>query len=203
MRQGKVTMIMYLYRIKSWIKRETSGVSAVEFAMIAPFLLMLLWGSVALSSSYTLARRVTTMASSAADLVARCVDVNNQDLEDIRAAAAKILSPFVTTNTNPTIEFVSISKDTNGNMQVDWSYPGAVSTPAVNPDLIDNGSSVIMARVEYQSPPNSIQQMFATLNIPGIGSIAGAPTVYSETFYAKPRRSLKVNYTPNGEDCPE
>lgn len=194
---------MTLYRIKTWIRRETSGVSAVEFAMIAPFLLMLLWGSVAMSSSYTLSRRVTSMAGSAADLVARCVDINNQDLDDIKQAASKILDPFVTTGSNPSIEFVSIEKDANGNMQVDWSYPGSASMPAVDPNLIDSGSSVIFAKVEYQSPPNTIQQMFATLNVPGFGTIAGAPTVYTEEFFSKPRRSLKVNYTANGEDCPE
>ncbi len=183
--------------------RDDRGVSVVEFALIAPLLILLLWGSLAFSSSYTLWRRVALVASSSADLVARCNDVNNADLDDIRAAAALILRPFATDADNPTVQFVSASKDGNDNIVIDWSYPDTVDTATVDPALIDNGSSVIIATATYNAPPGSIQRMFETISVPGFPSFNAAPTTFTETFYAKPRRALKVNYSPNGEDCPE
>lgn len=189
--------------LKPGLRSDDRGVSAVEFALIAPILIILLWGSLAFSSSYTIWRRVATVASSSADLVARCNDVNDADLIDITQAASRIMSPFATDANNPTVQWVSATKDNADNIIVEWSYPDNVQTINVDPALIDEGSSVIVATVTYNAPPGSIQQMFETINIPGLSNFSASPTTFTETFHAKPRRALRVNYTSGGEDCPE
>ena len=188
---------------KPGLARDDRGVSAVEFALIAPILILMLFGSLAFSSSYTLWRRVATVASSSADLVARCNDVNDADLDDIIAAAGRIMRPFATDASNPSVQFVSAAKDNGNNITVEWSYPNTVTNVNVDPDLIDENSSVIIATVTYNAPPGSIQQMFETINILGMFSFTASPTTFTETFYAKPRRALRVNYSPSGEDCAE
>ncbi len=51
--------------------RKIDGIAAVEFALIVPIMLCMFIGTVELSQAITVDRRVTQVASTTADLVAR------------------------------------------------------------------------------------------------------------------------------------
>ncbi len=53
--------------------RDARGVSAVEFALIAPVMITLLLGSVELSDVMIADRKATSVASTTADLVAQAI----------------------------------------------------------------------------------------------------------------------------------
>ena len=72
-----------LQLIASRFRHEKQGVAALEFAFIAPILLIVFLGSVEFSQALTLDRRVTTIASSTADLVAQSDSISTADLNDI------------------------------------------------------------------------------------------------------------------------
>ena len=52
-------------------RRDSRGVAAIEFAMIVPIMSAMFIGAVEVSQAITVDRRVTQVASSTADLVAR------------------------------------------------------------------------------------------------------------------------------------
>ena len=71
-------------------RRDTRGVSAVEFALLAPFMIALYLGSVQLTLGLTADRKVSQVANSVADLVTQDDFITDADLIDIYAAADAI-----------------------------------------------------------------------------------------------------------------
>jgi Flp pilus assembly protein TadG len=74
---------------------DSRGIAAVEFAFIVPIMLVMFIGAVELSQAITVDRRVTQVASSTADLVARKeTSINNGEITDILRIGGFILAPF-------------------------------------------------------------------------------------------------------------
>lgn len=67
------------------------GTSAVEFALIAPALLLIFMASIDLPRAIALGRRLSAAASSMADLISRN---DNSDLSQVYAAAQAIAAPY-------------------------------------------------------------------------------------------------------------
>jgi len=186
------TLAAKLLRRIKLIACDQRGVSAVEFAMIAPMLLLLYVGAVEINNAITIHRRSSAVASTAADLTAQVKSVTKSDLQDIQAAAASILTPYVTSPL--TVVLSSVVADENNNGKVDWSCANkgsarakdsAYSLPA---GLTEPDSSVIVAEVTYAfSPLLNLSTIFS----PGSFDM-------KRTFYARPRRSLAVTKTDQG-----
>jgi Flp pilus assembly protein TadG len=100
-------------------RRDHRGVSAVEFALIAPVLILIYMGLAELSQAMTAQRRVSHAASAVGDLVAQTDKITNSDMNDIFAAAATIMIPFPTDRLS--LRVTSVTGDKNGNGVVDWS----------------------------------------------------------------------------------
>lgn len=178
---------------KAWTSRalaDRRGVSAIEFALIAPVLLIMYVGAVEFGNALTINRRVATVTSTAADLVAQEKSTTTAGLEDVAKAATSILSPYPTSPLK--IVLSSIVADQNNKGKVTWSYASNGGTPRaknsnynVPPGLTQANSSVIVAEVTYDFTP--------LLNLTGLPN----PGFFkmSDTFYARPRRSLQVTKT--------
>ncbi|MEM9054640.1 MAG: TadE/TadG family type IV pilus assembly protein, partial [Pseudomonadota bacterium] len=69
------------------LPKAKKGVSAVEFALIAPLMLLMYAGCIELSFMMQLDRKVTTSAATLGDLTARADIVTNDDLDDIFEAS--------------------------------------------------------------------------------------------------------------------
>src|SRR5207244_1629235 len=68
-------------------RASTEGVAAVEFALIVPIMAIMFIGAVELSQAITVDRRVTQVASSTADLVARAeTQISQAEITDIMKA---------------------------------------------------------------------------------------------------------------------
>jgi Flp pilus assembly protein TadG len=171
---------------------DRRGVSAIEFAMIAPVLILLYVGAVETSNALTIYRRTAQIAATAADLTAQVKQVSAADLKDIVAASGSILTPYSTTPLKVVLS--SVVADQNNNGKVDWSCANKGSGRAksssypVPTGLTEPNSSVIVAEVTYSFSP-----------------LLGLTTVFSpgsfdmkRTFYARPRRSLTVAKTDSG-----
>jgi Flp pilus assembly protein TadG len=182
---------------------NTGGVSAVEFALIVPVIIVLYVASVELGNLLTISRRTSEVASTAADLTAQVKTVSTSDLADITAAATSILYPYVPPNfPAPKIVLTSVVADANNSPKVAWSYPTAGATAratgsvvALPAGLTQANSSVIMAEVTYAFTP--------LLNLTGCETVNGVnpcanPGSFpmSRTFYSRPRKSLTVAKTP-------
>jgi Flp pilus assembly protein TadG len=100
--------------------REERGVSAIEFALIAPVMLVLYVGAVEIGNALTIDRRVSLVASTAADLVAQKKTTSNAELKDVANVATGILTPYTTKPLK--IVLTSVVADQNNKGKVAWSY---------------------------------------------------------------------------------
>jgi Flp pilus assembly protein TadG len=168
--------------------KAKEGTVAVEFAFIAPILIALFLGTMELCNALICRAKVTTVAASAADLVAQDNTISTSQLNDVFSALNAIVYPFPSGNAR--IIITSIKADPNhvGQYMVDWSVAqnGTAHTPgAVIPvptGLVTQGASVIFAEVSYTYTPPSTK--FIT-----------GPYTMTDSFYARPRRGNFVTKT--------
>lgn len=100
--------------------RAQEAVAAVEFAMILPLLLTLYMGSAELSQLINVDQRITVIAGTVGDLVARSNgEVTATDLSDYFQAATAVISPFPTSSLQQVVTLVYVKSD--GTTQIKWS----------------------------------------------------------------------------------
>jgi Flp pilus assembly protein TadG len=179
------------------LMRDRRGVSAIEFAMIAPILILIYVGTAEIGNALTVYRRTATVAATASDLTAQVKSVSTGDLQDIVKASGAIMTPYPSTEGPLKIVISSVVADQNNNGKIAWSYASKGSGRAVNSayavpaGLTEAGSSVIVAEITYAfTPLLDLTEIFS----PGAFNI-------KRTFYTRPRRSLAVAKT-DGISCP-
>lgn len=173
--------------------RCRGGVAAVEFAMVVPIMFLLFVGSVEFSQAITVDRRVTQVASSTADLVARERKVTQGDLDGIMGIIDTLIKPYDKTKLKLTLVNVFSSMSNASDTKVCWAYNhpqnGGVNTysedaPYSLPTgILEAGNSVIVTEVRYDYEP-MIFKYFITSTFP-----------LEEKFYLKPRLSKSIEYT--------
>lgn len=146
--------------------RTDRGVAAVEFALIAPFLLLLYMGSIEASSLYTVNRRVIVISGTLADLVARWNPTDGTmpttTMRDYFRASQGIITPYSITSLRQVVTSFSVSA--TGVTKVLWScgYNGGTARPvnAVYPldaakemNVIARGGTIIASEVTYPYRP--------------------------------------------------
>lgn len=174
------------------LMRDRRGVSAIEFALIAPALIFLYVGAAEIGNALTVYRRMAQVAATAADLTAQADKVTKSDISDIENASASILTPYSTTPLS--IVLTSVVADDKNKTKVEWSCAKGGSAHSTNssfavPDgLTDANTSVVVAEVKY-----------AYSGLLGLTGIFDPGTLQmSQTFYSRPRTSAKVTKTDNG-----
>lgn len=174
---------------------DSRGLAAIEFAFIVPIMLLLLVGTVELSQALTVDRRVTRIASSTADLISRNKAISTEEVAGIMQIVAHLMRPYNPSPLRITLLNVIADADDQGDTTVCWSYEhnggsGSYAEGASYPlpdDLVDPGSSVIVAEVSYDYQPlifDTFIKMAFSLK---------------DTLYLKPRMSSYVEY--NGNPC--
>jgi Flp pilus assembly protein TadG len=163
------------------VASDRRGVSAIEFALIVPVVMVpLYFGAIEMGFALTAERRVVAVSSALADLVAQAETVSDADLEDILDIGAWIMEPLPTADMSLVI--TSVVTDEDSDAEVAWSKQrngtahaegGAFALPD---GVAGPSSSVIVAEATYN------------YTIP----LLNKPYVFSHTFYSKPRRSSTV-----------
>jgi len=163
--------------IFSRLGRDERGVSAVEFAMLAPVLIAFYFGMAEFCQGFMAQKRMGHVSAMVADLVAQEETVATANLDDIFDIGGLIMKPFATSALKQRVSSVT---RTSGVARVDWSRGDGMTARAVNStitlptDLIANGESVIVseATYDYDSPVDYF--------MPGI-------TRFSHIYYLRPR----------------
>ncbi len=178
------------------LARDRRGVAAVEFAFIAPLMILFYMGLAQLSSAIIASRHTNHSTSSLGDLAAQCSNINDSDLSNIFSAASDIMAPLPVSTTilNQRASSVMVT-DSSGTTQVQWS-----SVPA--------GQTTMTAY-----PVNTKVTLPANLVSAQNDSVVMAETIYKFTFpgnfsmnfsaksYFKPRKSAQVVYASAGTSC--
>jgi Flp pilus assembly protein TadG len=101
--------------------RCRSGIGAVEFALIAPFLFGLYLGGTEISMAVTINRKVEHTASTINDLVTQAQTLSQADLQGIYRISTSLMAPYSATGLK--IRVTSVRIDSTGVAKVDWSCP--------------------------------------------------------------------------------
>jgi Flp pilus assembly protein TadG len=175
--------------------RDRRAVSAVEFALSLPFLLVLYVGGIDLSQAVSANRKVTLLARTVSDLVSQSEGLSSSDVASIFSVSSAVLYPLaITTGGNPNLTMKVTQTwtkpvGTSSTTLVDWSIGQGTAADTKDatitipdPTLITasdgtvGGTATVIATVNYTyTPPVSI------------GFIG--PMTLSKTIYTRPRLS--------------
>lgn len=168
--------------IRRWSGDER-GVSAIEFAMLAPVLIMFYMGMTEFCQGFMAQKRMGHVSAMVADLVAQEETVTPATIDDIFDIGGLIMKPFPIATLNQRVSSVTRTSDV---ARVDWSrgdgmtQRGVGSTITLPADLIENGESVIVAEVTYD------YDSAADYLMPGL-------TRFSHIYYLRPRTVDKTD----------
>jgi Flp pilus assembly protein TadG len=161
------------------------GSAAVEFAIIAPMMIFLLFGSVDLLDALNINKRVQNATASIADVAARDTEVSTTEVDNLWAALDVLMFP--TDGDAVQIRISSVRIASTSSATVVWSrgHGGMAarnnnSTVALPAAMMTAGTSIIMTetKYEYSSP---------------LGFLMPGPVTLSHVAY---RRSRLVDPIP-------
>lgn len=172
----------------SRLRRDTRGVSAVEFALIAPVMILLYFGLAEFCQGYMAQKRMGHATSLVADLIAQQDVITGGEIDDIFMIGALVMKPFSSATLKMSVS--SVTRGADGVARVTWSRDGGLparakdEVVAVPAGVIDTaGETVVMseATYDYASPANYV--------LKGV-------TKFKQTFYLRPRSVERILYTP-------
>ncbi len=131
--------------VKNFVK-DSKGVAAVEFALIAPLLLLLFLGTVEVSLAVAVDRKLSRTSSAVADLVTQLQTPSASDVEAIFGVTDRIMFPYTNRIPCVVISQLETTFDANQNGTVEASETDLVTIVRAS---FDNRS----ASPFYTSPP--------------------------------------------------
>ncbi|MDJ0613270.1 MAG: pilus assembly protein [Rhizobiaceae bacterium] len=179
------------------LRDDESGVAALEFAIIAPILILLFLGTIEISLAIAVDRKISRISSSVADLITRTQfsDLPVSEMDEFVKIANRIMYPY---QDSVAISIMGIDV-VNGSSTVRWRYTtGGGTAPAPGqpftvPANIRNTDAFLIAAV------------VKTDHSPAVGfinyddgkiSFDGASIELSEQMFLRPRRAKDT-----GIDC--
>lgn len=163
--------------------QDRGGVSAVEFALIAPLLILAYVGLVHVTLALSADRKITSAAGTVADLIAQNDTVDSAIIADAIAAGQAIVQPF---SADPLqVRVTSIRSDAGGAVHFVWGDArgtaprSAGDMPPLPPGVLLPEGGVVVVEVSYpfETPFSGVK--FGNFN-------------FTETAYMRPRRSQYV-----------
>jgi Flp pilus assembly protein TadG len=145
---------MTLKQILSRFSAAKQGSAALEFAIIAPMMIMLLFGSVDLLDVLNANKRAQNVAASLADVVARDTEVSDTEVTGLWAAIDVLMFPEGGEGVN--VRVTSIFIENSSTARVVWSEGHGMdaleeddTVEGLAPAMMRPGTSVILAETEY------------------------------------------------------
>ena len=166
------------------------GMAATEFAIIAPVMITMFFAVTELSDAFEASTKVTSVASTAADLIAQEKVVCDAEMTDTFSALNSIMFPYAANGLQ--IRITSVIDGGNNLTKVAWSDAQGMAPLTVNTNVTlptglvtsGGGGSVIMAEVAYNY--SSVTGKWLTSVVP-----------MTDVFYLRPRRVSQIPRTAN------
>jgi len=169
-------------------RKDEEGVAAIEFAYIAPFLIVLWLGTIELSLALTIDRKVSRIASTVADLMTQVDVITEEGVADILKISEDIMFPY---KADPNI-VVSGLEIENGDATVVWSRSNRGTALSVGDQVnvpnqikIDD-TFLVLAEVAVSHTP--IVGIFSLSNSGKLSKDTSSIQL-SDRLFLRPRRS--------------
>jgi Flp pilus assembly protein TadG len=187
-----VTGLRIIARLAGRLWSDARGLGAVEFAITAPFLILLYVGSFQLMDVISCYRKVSITTHTLADLITRQSKTTPDEVDQTLQAARQVMTPYSTANATLIITEVHI--DHSGVQHVVWSRSND-GTDVTNADL-DVPESIkipdtylILSQIIYRYEPAVA------------GSLIGAMT-FRDHIYMNPRISDSICLNTGTPEAP-
>src|SRR5664279_3461128 len=147
--------IMHRWISRFGFARDQRGVSAVEFALLAPMMIGLYLGCVEISQGVAADRKVSLISAALANLTAQVSTISASDMTNILDASSAIVQPYSASLLKMTVSCLKI--DANKNVTVKWSVTrggtantGSMSIPTA---LAVANTYLILSEASYAYTP--------------------------------------------------
>ena len=209
---SKITNNTPLKRIRSskvcrWIAStalDQRGVAAVEFALVAPIMLMFYFGMVEVSLAIQADRNLSSATALVGDLTAQDEEATISMVEDYIYGALAVLgvdraqaddvglelySFEVTSDDNPATATDDRVIESVGFASFGPSFDGGTlfDPMTIESRILSSSSGVVVARMNYEYTPRVTENFVGT-------------KTFKETFILKPRRSAIVRFNNGASD---
>lgn len=182
-------------RMLGRLRRDKKGVSAVEFALIAPVLVCFYFGCIEISTMLITDRKVTSTAASVGDLVARLPSIDTTEMNNVFNSTVINMAPNDFTDTR--IRVTSIQYASDGVTPVvgwsrstsNWTAHANGNIMTVPTGIIPTGGSVVLTEVEFDY--SSITGLYD----PNTGFLFDVSRTMTDSYYARPRRVDIIPFT--------
>jgi Flp pilus assembly protein TadG len=173
-------------------RNDRRGVSAVEFALVLPLMVILFMGVLQVSELASLKRKTTLVARVTADLVSQTQSINQNDLNAVFEAGKAVMAPFPTSPLKVRITSIKIDKDKK--TSVVWSKVNAASTgwgestgsPTLDDALKIAETHLILSEVSYTHKPAAGYLLTGALSL--------TESTVTDKLYMSPRLSKEVSW---------
>jgi Flp pilus assembly protein TadG len=179
--------------MRSWLKRiarDSRGVSAVEFALLAPLMITLYLGCAEISDGIGADRKVSLISAALANLSAQVTAISSTDMTNIFAASSSIIAPYSASKLKMAITCISISSTKVATAKWSVAYNGGTThtgTITIPTALAVANSNLLLSEVSYAYTPT-------------VGyTITGSLTL-SDQMYMSPRIS-PPSYPDSTKPC--
>lgn len=188
----RMIAMMRLFRSRAAsMRRDDSGVAAIEFAMIVPLLLLMLFGIVDVANYFAVDRKTSQVAQMVSDLTSRYTSVQESDVTNFFTIAGAMVTPYDKGQLKASIHQIYLDPNTK-TAKVVWSRGSvplaknavySVPTGLVGKDASGNwlaNQYLIVGDVNYKY-------------VPTIGWVLSkAGVTASEIAFTKPRQMTCV-----------
>jgi Flp pilus assembly protein TadG len=171
------------------MRRDTRGVSAIEFALLLPVMVLLLAATVDVSEALTVSRKMRQISSIVADLVAQSSRLSQSEVATILAGSAQVLNPYPGAKLSIVVSVIDV--ESKEKQDVLWSYGFqaaalAKGTSIAVPNAISvKGVQLVRAEVHYS---------FTTMFSGYLSTLLGRDGyAMSDVMYQRPRVSDTID----------
>ncbi|MEM1105800.1 MAG: TadE/TadG family type IV pilus assembly protein [Pseudomonadota bacterium] len=179
----------------SRLGRDKDGISAVEFALIAPVLVCFYFGCIEISTMLITDRKVTSTAASVGDLVARLPSIDTAEMNDIFNSSVINMAPNDLADTRIRVTSIEFAPDGVtpvvgwSRSTANWSAFADGDVMTVPAGIIPTDGSVVFTQVEFDY--GSITGLFD----PNTGFLFDVSRTMNDSYYARPRRVDIIPFT--------
>jgi Flp pilus assembly protein TadG len=185
--QPNVVQITTRRRVARHFLAATEAVAAVEFAVLLPLLLLILFGTIEVGTAIVIKGKLRAAASTVAEIANQYTTIQNSDMTAILGAAAAIITPYPISNASVVMSEISVNSQ--GKATVTWSdaLNGTArttgSTITVPSGIAIANTVLLLGEVSYLYTPAFGKAMIGTMTL-------------NENLYAMPRSGAAITRSP-------
>ncbi|WP_181407976.1 TadE/TadG family type IV pilus assembly protein [Pararhizobium mangrovi] len=188
-----------LSRARSAVGRfrdDVRGIGAIEFALVAPVLILLYIGAAEISVAMSIDKKVARAAETVGDLVTRQDSVDQTYLKTMNDVVEAVMTPYTSKSYVMQITGIRIQ---NGDARVAWSWNqdgkepfGKGSAVDVPDDLIADAGDIPNGEANLVRARVSVQH---GLMMPGAADLDLDTLTLGKTYYLRPRQNIGLACT--------